>query len=159
MIPGFFDDTSSSAARLHRGIRDKGSMAARQKEKEVKPIKTQLEQKKEILKLKKEIQEKKMIQSKLDEMVSRAMELEKQYKEQFGTNPPQLAKNSKGQDIKKEVSLRTPKQQSTHYRKRSIDVNPRSNSKEMGNVKEQNRVSSVNRHQDEKGQQKNSFSG
>lgn len=50
MIPGFYDDSKNSAARLMKGGR-------RQKNKPIAPkeIKTQLEQKKEILRLKKEI--------------------------------------------------------------------------------------------------------
>lgn len=67
MIPGYFDDSSSSVARLHRGGRDNSnSRPAVTKKAQVKPIKTQLEQKKEILKLKKEVQEKKAIESQLD---------------------------------------------------------------------------------------------
>lgn len=63
MIPGYYDDSKNSAARLMKGGRRKPQI-----QKPPREIKTQLEQKKEILKLKKEIQEKKMIQSKLDEL-------------------------------------------------------------------------------------------
>jgi len=64
MIPGYYDDSNNSAARLMKGGRKNFKM----KPQPPREIKTQLEQKKEILRLKREIQEKKMIQSKLDEL-------------------------------------------------------------------------------------------
>ena len=91
MIPGFYDDSKDSNARLMKGGRR--NRPAIQKPPRV--IKTQLEQKKEILKLKKEIQEKKMIQSKLDELQNQADLLEKEYKEKFGMNPPKLPRQVK----------------------------------------------------------------
>lgn len=61
-------------------------------------------------------------------MMQQAEELERQYKEQFGVNPPKI---SGQRDIsRKEVTVKTPKQ-SSELRKQSMDVKPRSNSKEL----------------------------
>ena len=72
-----------------------------------------------------------MIQSQLDELQEQAEALEDQYKDQFGVNPPKLPKPIKvnAPTVPKQ-EVRTPKQ-SQEIRKRSIDVNPRSSSKDI----------------------------
>jgi len=73
-----------------------------------------------------------MIQSKLEEMKELAEKLEKEYKEQFGVNPPKLPKTLGNPDFnKKELTVSTPKQQPIDARKKSIEPKPRSESKEL----------------------------
>jgi methylphosphotriester-DNA--protein-cysteine methyltransferase len=74
----------------------------------------------EILRLKREIQEKRVIQSKLQEMQTKADELEKLYKDKFGVKPPSLSKQARQPITQK--NLNDPKQQNQDLRKKSIEV-------------------------------------
>ena len=72
-----------------------------------------------------------MIQTQLDVLQEQAGALENSYKDQFGVNPPKLPKPLKvNAPTAPKPEVRTPKQ-SQEMRKRSIDVNPRSSSKDI----------------------------